>query len=152
MKLEKLVAAATVSLIVYALALSLFNTATSPPTKSKRLGSGGALRAHMPIAVYSDPQGNYTLSSIEWGTLEPAENKNVTCYVKNCDKTPLTLSFMTQNWNPPEASDYINLSWNYDGRAVNASEIVEIIFTISVSANVPDITDFSFDIVVAGTP
>ncbi len=151
MKLEKLVAAATVSLIVYALALSLFNTAISPPTKSKRLGSGGALRAHLPIAVYSDPRGNYALSSIEWGILEPGENKNVTCYMKNWDKTALRLSFITQNWNPLEASDYINLSWNYDGRAVNASEILEVIFTISVSANVPDITDFSFDIVIVGT-
>jgi len=151
MKLEKLVAAAAVSLIVYTLALSLFNTAASPPAKNKRVSSGGAVRAHLPIAVYSDPQGNQTLLSIEWGVLEPAQSKNVTCYIQNLDKTPLTLSFITQNWNPPEASNYINLSWNYGGQLVNASQIVGITFTISVSTNIPDITDFSFDIVITGS-
>lgn len=151
MKLEKLLAAAALSLIIYTLALSFFNTATSPPSKNNRLGSGGAIRARMPIVAYSDPQGNYTLSSVEWGILEPGESKNVTCYVKNWDKVPLRLSFMTQNWNPSEASNYINLIWNYGGQLVNTSEIVEIVFTISVSANVPDMADFSFDIVIIGT-
>ncbi len=152
MKLEKLIAAATVSLIVYALALSLFNTAISPATKNKKLGSGGTVRARMPIAVYSDPQGNYTLSSVEWGILEPGENKNATCYVKNWDKIPLRLTLVTQNWNPSEASDYINLSWNHNGQLVDSGEIVEVVFTISVSANIPDLTDFNFDIVIVGNP
>jgi len=151
MKLEKLLAAAALSLIIYTLALSLFNTATSSSSKNKRLGSGGAIKARMPIAIYSDPQGNHTLSSVDWGILEPSESKNVTCYIKNWDKTQLRLSFMTQNWNPSEASDYMNLSWNYDGHLVDAGEAVEVVFTISVSASVPDITDFSFDIVITGT-
>jgi len=42
----------------------------------------------------------------------------------------------------------MGLSWNYDGRVLNPTELVEITLTLSVSSDVENIVDFSFDIII----
>jgi len=151
MNREKLVVAAVVSLVAYTLALSLFNSAFSSPNKNDKLSSRGAIKAHTPLMVYSDAGTTSKLSSIDWGLLEPGDNKNLTSYIKNNDKSPLKLSLATENWNPSNALQYITLSWDYNGQSVNPGEVVKVTFTLVVSTNVSGIADFSFDIIIVGT-
>jgi len=151
MNREKLVVAAVVSLLTYTLALSFINSAYSPPPKNSKLSSGGGVRARGLLTIYSDAGCINIMVSIDWGLLDPGENKNVTCYVSNKDKSALILSFLTDNWNPLNALQYMTLSWDYGGQSINPGEVIEITFTLAVSENVPDITDFSFDIIIVGT-
>lgn len=52
------------------------------------------------------------------------------------------------NWNPTNASSYMSLSWNYDGKMLSPMETVEVTLTLSVSPNVENIVDFSFDVII----
>jgi len=151
-KWERTVAIAAVSLVAYTLALGLFNSASSQATVQTRdtISSGGAVKA-IGVMVYSDENAANRLTSIDWGIVEPGEDKNVICYIRNEGNFAVTLSLLTENWSPPTASQYITLSWNYDGHSIGLGEIVEVTINLDVSDSVSGITDFSFDIVIVGS-
>ncbi len=150
MSKEKIVAVAAVSLVAYTLALGLFNSASSPVQTRDTISSGGAVKA-IGVMVYSDISAVNRLTSIDWGIVEPGDNKNVICYIRNEGNFPVTLSLLTENWSPSSASQYITLSWNYDGHSIDLGEIVEVTINLAVSDSVSGITDFSFDLVIVGS-
>jgi hypothetical protein len=147
---EKVVAIAAVSLVAYTLALGLFNSASSPLQANSRISSGGAVKA-IGVMVYSDVNAANRLTSIDWGIVEPGEDKNAICYIRNEGNFAVTLSLLTENWSPSNASQYITLSWNYDGHSIGLGEIVEVTINLDVSDSVSGITDFSFDVVIVGS-
>jgi hypothetical protein len=57
----------------------------------------------------------------------------------------------TTNWNPSTASNYMTLTWNYSGQSINTGAAVQVKLTLSLSANVTGITNFSFDINIVGS-
>ncbi len=150
MSKERIVAVAAVSLVAYTLALGLFNSASSPVQTRDTISSGGAVKA-IGVMVYSDISAVNRLTSIDWGIVEPGDNKNVICYIRNEGNFPVTLSLLTENWSPSSASQYITLSWNYDGHSIDLGEIVEVTINLAVSDSVSGITDFSFDLVIVGS-
>ena len=90
-------------------------------------------------------------SSLDWGTLEPSENKTEVVTLQNIGNVPLTLYISTANWSSMEAQNALNLTWNYSGAAVKPQETLPIALTLIVSENPVDVVDFSFDIVITGT-
>jgi len=150
MNMEKAVMIAIVSLAVYTLALGLVNLVVSPVQTESKISSGGAVKA-IGVMVYSDAGGTSRMYSIDWGVLEPGESKNVTCFIRNEGNSAVTVSLSTENWSPSNASLSITLNWDYDGQFIDPSEIIEVTFTLAVSASVSGITDFSFDIVIVGS-
>lgn len=147
---EKVVVAAAALLVAYTLALSLLGSVYLASAKNNKFGTKGAVKAQAPLVVYSDLLGTTQLSSIDWGILEPRGGKNVTSYIKNWGGSPLTLSFSTENWNPPTASQYISLNWNYTGQPIRPTEAVTVAFSLTVSGNVSGLTNFSFDVIIVG--
>lgn len=103
------------------------------------------------VGVYWDPDCVNTVTSINWGTLEPGSNKTVTVWIRNEGNSASTLSMNTSNWVPSNASDYISFGWDYDGQPVNPSDVVEVTFTLAVSSSIEGITSFSFDIEIVGS-
>jgi len=57
----------------------------------------------------------------------------------------------TSNWSPSNASSFMALSWDYGGQTLNVDEVIQVKLTLSVSASIEGITDFSFDIVIVGS-
>lgn len=84
-------------------------------------------------------------SELEWRPVQ-AGGSECTFYIKNNGDKAVTLGFFTENWDPPEASEYIGLSWDYDWRPVEPGNVVEVTFTLVDSSNI-GIENFSFDIV-----
>ena len=117
---------------------------------SVHLQSVGTVKA-LGVGVYWDSGCSQTVSSIDWGLAEPGAVKNVTVYIRNEGNAPITLSLQTANWNPPNAADYISLSWNYSGQTIGANQVVVVTLSLSISSNIEGITTFSFDIVVVGS-
>jgi len=74
---------------------------------------------------------------------------NVIVYVKNEGNVAASITLATENWNPLNASDYLVLSWNYDGRQLNTREEAQVTLTLTVSSSVQGIEDFSFDIIIS---
>jgi hypothetical protein len=102
------------------------------------------------VTVYSD--SNFTiLQSIDWGNLEPGGNNSIVCYIKNTGQTISKLTLDTANWTPPEASDYITLTWDYDERTLDIDEIILATLTLNISNNIQGITEFFFDIIIIGS-
>jgi hypothetical protein len=102
------------------------------------------------VAVYSDSNSTI-LSSIDWGNLEPGGNNSIVCYVKNTGQTISKLTLDTANWTPPEAFDYIALTWDYDERSLDIDEIILVTLTLNISNNIQGITEFFFDIIIIGS-
>jgi len=148
---EVIVASAALALVLYTLGLSVFaSVQTSSAPTSRTVSNTGAVTA-IGVGVYWDNECTNPLSSIDWDILEPGSNKNVTCYIRNEGNSASILSMYTSNWNPSNASDYITLSWDYDGQSIDPDEVVQVTFTLSISASIEGITSFSFDITIVGS-
>jgi hypothetical protein len=114
------------------------------------LNSVGTVKA-LGVGVYWDSGCSQSVSVIDWGSVEPGAVKNVTIYVRNEGNTPATLSLQTSNWNPANATDYISLSWNYNGQTIDLNQVIGVTLSLSISSNIEGITTFSFDIVIVGS-
>lgn len=96
-----------------------------------------------------DELGNL-VKHIDWGELTPNSKKDYHVFAVNNGSIPITLTLTTENWNPPEASNYISLTWDYLGGKINPGETYPITFSLIISEN-PSFTSFSFDIVITAT-
>lgn len=144
-----MVAGATLTLVTYVLALSLTGQVLSAVQPSRTVSNAGTVEA-VGVGVYLDSECTGNLSSINWGVLEPGSSKNFTCYIRNELSSVSTLSMYTSFWEPPNASDYLTLTWDYGGQAINPDDVIRVTFTLSVDASIVGITIFSFDITIAG--
>jgi len=98
------------------------------------------------VGVYWDAALTNKVSSIDWGVLDPSSNKNITVYIRNEGNSAVSLTMNTANWNPSTASNYVTLTWNYGGLSINVGAVTQVKLTLSVSASVTGITNFSFDV------
>lgn len=147
---ESTVVIAALALLMYTLALSIVSQVASPVLTDKTVSNVGSVKA-IGVGVYWDENCTSEVSSINWGMLEPGSGENVTVYIRNEGNSVASLSMDTSNWIPSNASDYITLSWDYGGVSISPGEVVQVTFTLSVSASIEGVTSFSFDIVVMGS-
>ena len=103
------------------------------------------------IGVYWDLTAVKICDKIDWGTLEPGENKTILVYVKNTGGGAITGSFAVQDWDPPLAADFIVLEWNFGDGPLLSGRVRRTEFTLRVSPAIENITNFYFKIVVTGT-
>lgn len=103
------------------------------------------------VGVYSDQACTTPVVSIQWGLLEPGAAANQTVYMRNEGNSTITLVMALSNWNPSNASNYIDLNWDYTGQALNINQVIQVTFTMLISENIQGITDFSFDLTIATT-
>jgi len=115
---------------------------------SVRIVGRGTVKA-VGVGVFWNSNCTHPVSFIDWGVVEPGSMNNVTVYVRNEGNVAANISLATENWNPSNASDYLSLSWNYDGRQLNPQEVVPVTLTLTVSSSVQGIESFSFDIVIS---
>ena len=118
---------------------------------SNTISSMGTLNLSAGIGVYEDSSFSNAMTAINWGTLEPGSAQTHSVYIRNEGGLDLTLSMSTSNWSPSSASNYLTLTWNYDGQPVNASEYVSVSLTLTVSPDAAGITSFSFEVNIVGT-
>lgn len=100
------------------------------------------------VGIYAGPDTTIVVSEVNWGNLTPGEVKNITVYMRNEGTIPVTLSMVTESWDPPSAEIFISLAWDYDGRELAVDAIIPVVFTLTVSPDVTGIYDFTFNVVV----
>ena len=103
------------------------------------------------IDVYSDSAGTQVVSNVVWGDIEVGNSVSQTVYLKNSGDDGVTLSLSTENWSPAIATNYLQLTWNYDGTIITAGEVRGIILTLSVASSVSGVDIFNFDVVITGS-
>ena len=132
-----------VSLIV---SLVAFIYATSNPTVISNVGTIKTVN----VGAYKDSGCSVPLTYIDWGFVDPGSVVNRIAYIRNEANVPVFLNLTTQDWIPADASDFMNLTWNYDGTEIAVDGVVQVVFSLTVSPDISGITSFSFNIVIVG--
>ena len=117
---------------------------------STTLSSVGTLKA-VGVGVYWDSSFTNKTTAINWGTLDPGTQKSFTMYIRNEGNSAITLSQSTSNWNPSGSSNYLTLTWNYNGQTINAGANIQVTLTLTVSASITGVNNFNFDIIIVGS-
>ena len=147
---EGILAGAAVALVLYTLSLSVLGPVVSAALRNQTISNAGSVKA-IGVGVYWDQPCGDTVTSIDWGILEPGFNVNKTVYIRNEGNALARLTIAASNWNPSSASSYMTLGWDYGGQILNVSEVVEVKLTLSVSSEITGITSFSFDITITAS-
>jgi len=112
-----------------------------------RIHSIGTLKA-VGVEVYWDSDLTQPVTEIQWGLLEPGQNKTIGLFLKSTANVPSTITLSTGNWTPSEATNYIGLEWNYDGSVLNPDDVIPVDLTLVTSPYTTGIKDFTFDIII----
>ena len=150
---EAIITTSVIVLIAYTMSLSLVSQAYPATQTAATLSASGniQIQASPGIGIYLNELATAPLTSLNWGTLEPGQNQNITMYIKNEGNTPITLSLQTSNWNPSAAQNYLTLTWNYNQTPINQDQTTQITLTLEVDPDITGITNYSFDITILAT-
>jgi len=103
------------------------------------------------IGVYWDSYCSDPISSVDWGSMKPGSSQNIIIYVRNEGNESVTLSIATSNWNPPEAADFIHLSWDYTGEIIEESQVIPVTLSLYVDVGIKGISSIAFDAMLVAT-
>lgn len=137
----------TALLLVISLTLLTSNIINSRLFFSTRIGNQGKVKT-IDVGVYWDNNCTNVVSTINWGALTPGSTKNMTIFIKNEGNDIITLFLSTEDWNPQNASRFITLEWDYNGKALNPYETIQVTLNLLVASNTTGIKSFSFDIII----
>lgn len=139
--------------LIFALAICVFSaliyTSVSVYLHPATIGSRGTVKA-LGVGVYWNEACSNPVSYIDWGIVDPGSQENVRVYVRNEGNVHALISLDTVNWDPPKASSYITLSWDYSRQLLKPEESIEVALTLLISSSIENVISFDFDIVIAG--
>jgi len=118
---------------------------TQPQSESASVKVSGGLGQL--IGVYDDQNLTVHLSAINWGVCYPGGSSSHTAWIRNEYTGPITLTFTAGNWTPAEASKIILTTNIPGGYQLAASEVLQVVFTITIPSNTT-ISDFSFNVLI----
>lgn len=147
----KKIVLATFALVIFTLAFIAANSAVRAPFQRSRTISNAGSVVTIGVGIYWDRECTSRVSVIDWGALEPGSDRSVAVYIRNEGSSPAGLTMHTANWNPPDASKYVVLSWNREGYSAGIAEVIQATFTLSISADIAGITTFGFDIIITAS-
>jgi hypothetical protein len=103
-----------------------------------------------PIGIYWNQNCTQEVHSINWGTLTPGAIRKATIYVRNEGNETYILILTPENWNPSNAPNYLDFSWNCDNNKIQVGKIAKVTLNLLVLPDIAGITEFSFDIIFEG--
>jgi len=100
------------------------------------------------VGVYWDVECLNVVNTVDWGTVEPGEDKIVDVFIRNEGNSDAVLRIQASNWFPSEFSQFATLSCSHQGQVIEVGRILKASFILSLNRTVQDITDFGFDILI----
>ena len=134
------------SLAFLVVSLVAFIYAASNPTFISNVGTVKTVN----VGAYKDFGCMVPLTAIDWGFVEPGSVVTRTAYIRNEANVPVVLSLATQDWSPLNASNFIELTWDYEGGEIAVDGVVQVVFSLTTSAEISGVETFSFNIVIVG--
>ena len=147
---DRKIAFTLISIIFFVLAFSLVNPALSK--KPENVGNANKdLNETLNLNIYWDEKCTQKVTSINWGTLNPGTSKAVTFFIKNKEKTPIILDHYVYDFKPAQITNYLKLTWDYDGQKIGFKDTVKVSLELQILENAPEIENFNFKIsIIAG--
>jgi hypothetical protein len=96
------------------------------------------------VETYWDPNGENIRENLTWNEIRiekvgwdeiEMNQVNTTLYVKSVSNFRVTLNMSLTDWNPAEISDYLTISWDYNGTTLNLGEIIPVTMTLSAPSS-----------------
>lgn len=106
------------------------------------------------VEVYGDQNLENKTETINWDEVWVGSSKNVTVYIRSISNYQIILNLNATDWNPTDVSDYMNLSWDYNGTLLNPGETIPVMLTLSIPSSYSfvnylidnDVQNFNVDI------
>lgn len=118
---------------------------------SYRISNTGKIRTNG-LNIYADSYCTIQLKSIDWGLMSPGDSKGQVLYCRPEGNVNVTLSYSTSDWIPASAASYLSTGWNYTaGSKIQPFEVRIVLFTLTVSPTIVNITNFSFTATINAT-
>jgi len=137
----------TVIAVIFVIVLLASETILGQFSSFHLIGSRGKVTV-IGVGVYWDINCSSPVYSLDWGSVQPGSIKNQTVFIRNEGDEPSTLFLNTTNWNPPDASDFIELKWDYNGYIINPKENTKVILSLFIAPVTEGLKDFNFDIII----
>lgn len=96
------------------------------------------------VEVYWDPNKENKTEVIDWSEIWLGSSKDVTIYIRSISNYEVTLELKVTDWNPDVVSDYMTLSWDYNGAPLSPNEMIEVTLSLSIS-NSPSFVQYLVD-------
>ena len=96
------------------------------------------------VEIYWDPNGENKTETLGWDEIKieklswdeiKFDPLNTTVYVKSISNFRVTLNIFLTDWDHVEISDYLTISWDYNGTIINPGEIIPVVMTLSASSS-----------------
>ncbi|GEM_PF-3501349 len=96
------------------------------------------------VETYWDPNGENRRENLTWNEIRieqlggdgaKVNPVNTTLYVKSVSNFRVTLNMFLTDWDPVEISDYLTISWDYNGAILDPGEIIPVTVTLSASSS-----------------
>jgi len=141
--------------IVVAVAISTAISILLERTVNLHIPTFGTIRT-LGVEAYWDERLNNRTEAINWGIISLGSSRNVTFHVVSTSNIEATLYLEMANAKPTEISEYMSLSWNYQGAPIKSGEILQVTLDLSISPSedlieylvTNEVRDFSFDIII----
>ena len=97
------------------------------------------------VETYWDSNGKNRRENLTWNEIQIEKvgwdevtviPVNTTLYVKSVSNFRVTLNIFLTDWSPVEISDYLTISWDYNGTILSPGEIIPVTMTLSASPSV----------------
>ena len=106
------------------------------------------------VEAYWDQGTENKTETINWDTMWPGLTKNFTLYIRSVSNVETILHMEITNVIPSPVSEYLNVTWNYNGTIIDTDEVIEVTLFLSASNDISftqylvtnKVTDFSFEI------
>lgn len=93
---------------------------------------------------------------LNWGVISPGQQVVRSFFLRSVSNIETLISLNTSNWEPSNFSDYMELTWDYDGSALRPGKSIWVNLTLEASSSdvfreylsENRIDSFRFDIVI----
>ena len=103
------------------------------------------------VGVYCDANCTSLIQGIDWGILEPGENRTNDIYLRNEGNTEISLSIWAANWSSSEAEEFMSFDAIHQSEPVQIGETILVRLILHLLPDIRDIDSFNFDIVIETT-
>jgi len=85
------------------------------------------------VEVYWDQNLENRTEKINWDEIWVGASENKTVYIRSISNYQIALNLNATDWEPNNISDYMDLSWDYNGTILNPGESIKVELTLTIN-------------------